>query len=60
MKKIITVYIIASDDKKVTFTTKSKANDSFSFWHHSIIKLLKLIVNMTFFQLLREKVEPRK
>ena len=28
MKKIITVYIVASDDKKVTFATKSKANEA--------------------------------
>ena len=26
MKKIITVYVVSSEDKKVTFTTKSKAN----------------------------------
>ena len=28
MKKIITVYIVSSDDKKVTFTTKSKAKEA--------------------------------
>lgn len=28
MKKIITVYVVSSDDKKVTFATKSKANDA--------------------------------
>ena len=28
MKKIITVYIVSSDDKKVTFATKSKAKEA--------------------------------
>lgn len=28
MKKIITVYVVSSDDKKVIFATKSKANDA--------------------------------
>ena len=28
MKKIITVYVVSSDDKKVTFATKSKAKEA--------------------------------
>ena len=28
MKKIITVDVVSSDDKKVTFATKSKANEA--------------------------------
>lgn len=28
MRKIITVYVVSSEDKKVTFATKSKANDA--------------------------------
>lgn len=28
MKKTITVYVVSSDDKKVTFATKSKAKEA--------------------------------
>ena len=47
MKKIITVYIVASDDKKVTFATKSKANKAIEL-------LSKFGITATFEQVKKE------
>ena len=47
MKKTITVYIVASDDKKVTFATKSKANEAIEL-------LLKFGIIATFEQVKKE------
>ena len=47
MKKIITVYVVSSDDKKVTFATKSKAKEAIEL-------LSKFDINADFEQIKRE------